>query len=214
VAADGDVIRVDRPVSDEILILASTSPRRRELLERVGVAIEVMAPDVDEAARPGEAPAAYVRRVAAAKAAAVARRAPGRWVLAADTVVEIDGDILGKPDGADAARAVLERLSGRVHRVLTAFALRAPDGGELVREVVTDVSFRLIGDDELAAYVRAGEWQDKAGGYAAQGIAGAFVAAVRGSFSNVVGLPLADVLEELARAGGPAADFGRGVPAR
>ena len=213
-AADADAIGVDQPVSGRTLILASTSPRRRDLLERVGVAIEVMAPDVDEATRAGEEPAAYARRVAATKAAAVAGRAPGRWVLAADTVVEIDGAILGKPDGADAARAMLERLSGRVHRVLTAFALRSPDGGQIVREVVTEVVFRPIRADELAAYVGAGEWQDKAGGYAAQGIAGAFVASVRGSFSNVVGLPLADVLEELARAGGPVADFARGVPAR
>jgi septum formation protein len=211
VVADG--AGVDRRAADGTLILASTSPRRRELLERVGVAIEVMAPDVDEAARAGESPVAYVRRVAAAKAAAVAGRAPGRWVLAADTVVEIDGDILGKPADADGARIMLDRLSGRVHRVLTAFALHAPDGGEIVREVVTDVSFRLIRADELDAYLDAGEWQGKAGAYAAQGIAGAFVAAVRGSFSNVVGLPLADVLEELAAAGGPTADFGRGVPA-
>jgi septum formation protein len=201
------------PSRDRPLILASTSPRRRELLERVGVSIEIVAPEIDESALAGEEPAAYVRRVAAAKSAAVAGRAPDRWVLAADTVVVIDGDILGKPDGPAGARAMLSRLSARTHRVITAFALRAPGGDEAVREVVTEVSFRALGGDDIAAYLRSGEWRGKAGAYAAQGIAAAFVSGVRGSFSNVVGLPLSDVLEELARAGGPAPDYARGVPA-
>jgi len=183
------------------------------MLERVGLAIEVMSPDADETALAGEEPVAYARRVAAAKAAAVAARAPGRWVLAADTVVEIDGDILGKADGAAGAHAMLSRLSGRTHRVVTAFALWTPAGDQILRDVTTDVVFRALTADEIAAYVRSGEWQNKAGAYAAQGIAGAFVTALRGSFSNVVGLPLSDVLEELARAGGPAPDHARGVPA-
>lgn len=205
---------MESPLSDDRrLILASASPRRRELLERVGLPIEVRAPDVDESAHAGELPAAYARRVAAAKAAAVAARAPGRWVLAADTVVAIDGDILGKPDGAAGAHAMLSRLSGRAHQVITAFALRSPSGAEAVREVATEVYFRALGADDIAAYVRSGEWRDKAGAYAAQGIAAAFVARVGGSFSNVVGLPLSDVLDELARAGGPVPDYGRGVPA-
>jgi septum formation protein len=203
---------VDRPSAEGTLILASTSPRRRELLERIGMSIEVMGPDTDETARAGEQPSAYARRIAAAKAQAVAGRAPGRWVLAADTVVEIDGDILGKPDGAAGARAMLTRLAGRTHRVVTAFALHAPTGAPLVREVATEVAFRAMSGDEIAAYLGSGEWRDKAGAYAAQGIAGAFVASLRGSFSNVVGLPLCEVLEELARAGGPAPDYARGVP--
>ena len=176
------------------------------------MAIQVMAPETDETARSGEQPSAYARRVAAAKAQAVAARAPGRWVLAADTVVEVDGDILGKPDGAAGAQAMLGRLSGRTHRVVTAFALHAPAGAPVVREVATEVAFRAIDGDEIAAYLRSGEWRDKAGAYAAQGIAGAFVASLRGSFSNVVGLPLCEVIEELARAGGPAPDYARGVP--
>src|SRR5688572_7186478 len=114
------------------LILASGSPRRRELLERVGIAIEVRPPDIDESVHPGEHAAAYARRVASEKAAAVAQAAPGRWVLAADTVVEVGGAILGKAaDGAEAA-AMLEQLSGQVHRVITAFCLRGPAGA--VRE--------------------------------------------------------------------------------
>ena len=202
-----------RETTDDRLILASSSPRRRELLERIGVALEVIAPGVDETPLAGEQPVAYARRIAAGKAAAVAGRAPDRWVLAADTVVEIDGDILGKADGPDQARAMLERLSGRVHRVVTAFALRGPGGHELVRDVATEVQFRALRADEIAAYLLTGEWRDKAGAYGAQGIAAAFVSSLRGSFTNVVGLPLAEVVEELARAGAAAPDLARGEPA-
>jgi septum formation protein len=202
-----------RPPADGPLILASTSPRRRELLERIGLAIDVMSPDADETVLAGEEPVAYARRVASTKAAAVAGRAPGRWVLAADTVVEIDGDILGKADGAAGAHAMLSRLAGRTHRVVTAFSLWTPAGHRVLRDVTTDVSLRPLTADDIAAYVRSGEWQDKAGAYAAQGIASAFVTGMRGSFTNVVGLPLSDVLDELARAGGPSPDYGRGVPA-
>ena len=195
------------------MILASASPRRRELLERVGLALEVVPADVDETPVAGEEPTAYARRVARAKAAAVASRAPGRWVLAADTVVELDGEILGKPGGPGEAAAMLGRLSGRSHRVVTAFALRAPSGDEVTRAVATEVAFRAAGSDEIASYVRTGEWRDKAGAYAAQGIAAAFVIRVSGSFTNVVGLPLAEVIEELARAGAAVPSYERGAPA-
>jgi septum formation protein len=133
-------------------------------------------------------------------------------VLAADTVVEIDGDILGKAGDPAAALAMLERLSGRAHRVVTAFVLRGPGGRTVSREVATEVVLREVAGEELAAYVRAGEWQGKAGAYAAQGMAAAFVAAVRGSFTNVVGLPLVEVLEELVRVGAASPDYVAGIP--
>jgi septum formation protein len=204
---------VRNPEEREPLVLASASPRRRDLLERVGVPIEVVPADVDESRRPSEPPIAYARRVAQSKAEEIARRMPGRWVLAADTVVEVDGEVLGKPSDADDAARMWRRLSGRSHQVITAFALRGPGDREVVREVATEVCFRAAGPDEIAAYLRAGEWRGKAGGYAAQGMAAAFVSAVRGSFTNVVGLPLVEVLEELVRAGAAAPDYDRGVPA-
>jgi septum formation protein len=199
--------------ADRELILASSSPRRRELLERIGIAIQVMPADVDETPRPGEPPAECALRLARTKAAAVADRGAGHWVLAADTIVEIDGALLGKASGADEATAMLRRLSGRTHRVVTAFALRGPAGEEIARQVVTEVDFRPLAPGEIAAYVRAGEWRDKAGAYAVQGMAAAFVSEVRGSITNVMGLPLAEVVAELAAAGAAAADFEGGEPA-
>jgi septum formation protein len=212
-AASDYTRRVEHADEREPLVLASGSPRRRELLARVGVAVEVMPPDVDESRRPEGAPLPYVRRVARSKAAAVARRLPDRWVLAADTIVEVDGEILGKPSDAADARRMWELMAGRSHQVITVFALRGPGSREVVREVATEVIFRAASPDEIAAYLRAGEWRDKAGGYAAQGMAAAFVSGVRGSFTNVVGLPLVEVLEELARVGAAGPDYERGVPA-
>jgi septum formation protein len=189
------------------LILASASPRRRELLERVGLALEVCPADVDETPLPGEPPRAYVARVARAKAQAIAR--PGAWVLAADTTVTIDGAILGKAaDGAEAA-AMLRRLSGRVHEVITAFTLL----GDAARDevVASEVAFVPLDEPTIAAYVASGEWRGKAGAYAVQGIGAALVREVRGSVTNVIGLPLAEVLAALRAAGGPAPDLARGI---
>lgn len=212
------------------LILASASPRRRELLTRVGLDVEVIPADLDETPLAGETPTACARRLARDKARAVAAlpAATGRWVLAADTVVELDGTSLGKPDDAEHAAAMLARLAGRAHRVITAFALAGPasdaaasavptasaaPGDLAVDAVSTDVVMRAITPAEMAAYVESGEWRGKAGGYAAQGIAAAFIAEVRGSFTNVVGLPLSQVLEALARAGAAGPDLARGRPA-
>ena len=189
------------------LILASASPRRRELLERVGLALEVRPADVDETPLPGEPPRAYVARVARAKAQAIAR--PGTWVLAADTTVTIDGAILGKAaDGAEAA-AMLRRLSGRVHEVITAFTLL----GDAARDevVASEVAFVALDEPTIAAYVASGEWRGKAGAYAVQGIGAALVREVRGSVTNVIGLPLAEVLAALRATGGPAPDLARGI---
>lgn len=198
------------------LILASASPRRRELLARAGVPFEVAPADVDERQLPGETPEAHVARVAGDKATAAAARRPDAWVLAADTIVVLEGDVLGKAQDAAEATRMVARLAGRTHRVMTATCLLPPAGhaGPARRfTVTTEVEMRPLAPAEVAAYVQSGEWQGKAGAYAAQGIAAAFVSAVRGSFTNVVGLPLSEVLVELARGGAPAGDLARGVPA-
>lgn len=197
------------------LLLASASPRRRELLERVGVAIEVRPADVDESPLTGEGPEAYVTRIARAKATAVARR-PGQWVLAADTTVTIDGEILAKAETPEAAAAMLRPLAGRVHQVHTAFVLLGDrDGREALRaELVTsDVLMTAFDEATLADYVASGDWRGKAGAYALQGIAAALVREVRGSVTNVIGLPLAEVLDALREVGGPAPRFAAGKPA-
>jgi septum formation protein len=183
-----------------MLVLGSASPRRAALLREMGVPFVVCASDVPEAPFPGEAPAAFAARAARDKGAAVARLRPHAWVLAADTVVAVGGEILGKPrDDAD-ARRMLRLLAGRGHEVLTAVALYAPGGA--CREtlvVATRVSFRDLADAEIAAYVASGEPADKAGAYAIQGGAAPFVGAVEGSYSNVVGLPVDEVHALLRR---------------
>jgi len=183
------------------LVLASASPRRRELLARAGVRFDALAADVDESVRPGEAPRAYAARVAADKASAGRRARPDAWVLAADTIVVVGDAILGKADGpADAAR-MLARLSGRRHVVMTATCLLGPDAAATRRLVETEVEFRALGAGEIDSYVAGGEWQGKAGAYAAQGRAAAFITAIHGSYTNVVGLPLAETLADLVRLG-------------
>jgi len=197
------------------LLLASASPRRREMLERVGLAIEVQPPDVDETAHDGEAPDVYVARIARSKAIAIARRGE-RWVLAADTTVTLDGAILGKAESAEHAARMLRTLSGRSHRVLTAFVLVGErDGQACVREglVATEVEMVELDAGTLADYVASGEWRGKAGAYAIQGIGAALVGAVRGSVTNVAGLPLAEVLAALREVGGPLPRFTAGTPA-
>lgn len=196
------------------LVLASASPRRRELLQRAGVTFEVIEADVDEAMLAAEAPRAYAARVARAKAHTIAARRPDAWVLGADTIVVLAGEVLGKAaDDAEAAH-MIARLAGRSHQVTTAVCLLAPSNVE-EREiaVTTEVVLAPLDDREVAAYVATGEWRGKAGAYAAQGIAGAFVRELRGSYTNVVGLPLAEVLALLRAAGAPGADLARGTPA-
>ena len=175
-------------------VLASASPRRAELLRAAGFTFDVVVADVDETVHPGESADAYVRRVAAAKARAVTARVPGRRVLAADTTVVVDGEILGKPvDAAEAAR-MLRRLSGRTHQVLTGVCL---DGACEVES--SDVEFVPLSGEEIAWYVASGEPMDKAGAYAIQGLAARFISGIRGSYSNVVGLPIARVYAMLKR---------------
>ena len=181
------------------LMLASTSPRRREILETLGIDFTIVVVDVDEDVRAGESPEDMVLRLAAAKAEAAAV-APGSLVLGADTAVVVDGEILGKPRDEADALAMLARLSGRVHRVLTGVALRGPHGTRSILSE-TDVQFREIGRDEALAYWHSGEPQDKAGGYAVQGLGGIFVERIRGSYSGVVGLPVFETVALLREAG-------------
>jgi nucleoside triphosphate pyrophosphatase len=178
-------------------VLASGSPRRRELLGRLGLAFAVAVPHVDETPSPGERPVDLVRRLAVAKAAAVA----GDPVLAADTIVDVDGETLGKPGDADEARRMLRRLSGRSHRVHTAVAVRSGEQVE-VDVVTTIVTFVALQPAVIEWYVATGEPLDKAGAYAVQGTGGVFVERIRGSVSNVVGLPLATVATLLERVTG------------
>jgi septum formation protein len=182
------------------LVLASASPRRAELLRAAGFHIEVVPAEVDEALLPGEAPEAYVARVARDKAAAVACRKIGNPVLAADTAVVLDGEILGKPSDDAHARSMLERLSGRTHDVLTGVRLSV-DGRGFEAVERTRVRFLPITADEIAWYIASGEPRDKAGGYAIQGLASRFVDWVEGSYTNVVGLPVATVHRLLRQAG-------------
>ena len=181
-------------------ILASASPRRRELLAAAGLLGEVDPVDVDERPEPGEAPARYVERVARLKAEAGSARHPARLVLAADTVVVVDDAMLGKPvDDEDAARMLL-LLSGRVHRVLTGVAISRA-GRTLVHVEATTVRVNPLSEEEIAWYVRTGEPRDKAGAYAIQGRAAAFVRHLAGSHSGVMGLPLHETAVLMRRFG-------------
>ncbi|PCI48383.1 MAG: septum formation protein Maf [Oceanospirillales bacterium] len=174
-----------------MLILASGSPRRRELLAQIGVRFEVDVADIDEAPEASEVAQAYVERLALEKARVVAARHTDAVVLGADTSVIIDGEILGKPlDEADAA-TMLARLAGRTHQVLTAVALVNGERA-LVRSVITQVHFRSLSEEEIQCYVATGEPSDKAGSYGIQGFGAVLVDAIEGSYSNVVGLPLTE----------------------
>ncbi len=175
--------------SHQKFILASASPRRLALLQQIGYPPDIVAPaDVDETPRKDEPPAALALRLALEKAAVVARLHPEALILAADTVVACGRRILPKAETEEEVRACLTLLSGRRHRVYGGIALRAPDGKLWQRSVVTMVKFARLSDDDLAAYIASGDWKGKAGGYAIQGPAGAFVSAINGSYTNVVGL--------------------------
>jgi septum formation protein len=184
------------------LILGSASPRRKELLAQLGIVPDaVLPPDIDEDPRKGELPRPYCARMAAEKAAAV-QAGEDDVVLCADTTVALGRRILGKPADAGQAAEFLTLLGGRRHEVITAVAVRR--GARLwTREVISVVRFKRLSDAELNGYLACGEWQGKAGGYAIQGRAGAFVPWMQGSFTGVVGLPVAETAVLLAAAGWP-----------
>jgi len=184
------------------LVLASGSPRRRQLLDMLGVEHRVVPPDVDEARRGSEAPADYVVRLARDKARLIAAREPQALVLAADTTVVLGSDLFGKPETAGEAVEMLRRLSGRTHQVYTGVAL-AGGGREEAALDVSDVTFRPLTDAAIADYVATGEPMDKAGAYAIQGRGAALIEGIRGDFFGVMGLPLRLVLELLERFGRP-----------
>lgn len=183
------------------LILASESPRRRELLSALGVPFRVAPSGVDETPLPGEPPARFVRRAALDKGMEIAGRHPSAWVLSADTIVVADGRILGKPRDRAEARRMLSLLAGRDHRVYTSVCLLCEAKG--YRDAgteVTRVRFRPLTPAEVAAYARTGECDDKAGAYAAQGAGMLLIDRIAGSFTNVVGLPMARVVAMLKKA--------------
>jgi len=184
------------------IVLASSSPRRQELLRQVGVSFVIDAPEVDEHVREPLAPANLVEQLALRKARTVARRHPGRIVLGADTIVVVDGEVLGKPaDRADAV-AMLERLSGRSHQVLTGVAV-VQDGRELVEHEETVVRFAPLTREQVEWYVSTGEPMDKAGAYGIQGRAAALISGISGDYYNVVGLPLYRTIQMLSQFGHP-----------
>jgi septum formation protein len=185
-----------------VLLLASASPRRRELLLQLGVAHSVRAADLDETPQAAETARAYVQRMACSKAAAVRQIEPSLPVLGADTAVVLDGVIYGKPTGREAALAMLAQLSGRAHEVLTAVALA--DAREVSFAInVSRVRFRALSDAECRDYWDSGEPADKAGAYAIQGFAAAFIESLHGSYSGVMGLPLFETANLLRAAGVP-----------
>ncbi len=182
------------------LILASASPRRIELLQLMGLCFEVLPSGIDEVFQRGETPREHVLRLSEEKALAVARRHPEDWVLGADTIVIIAGEVLGKPGSVAEAREMLEKLSGREHEVFTGFSIVRQKTGILIREVVeSSVLFREITSDEMEWYIGSHEPYDKAGAYAVQGMGAFFIREIRGSYTNVMGLPLCEVVDALKR---------------
>jgi len=200
-------------ILNSLIYLASASPRRSQLLDQIGVQHLVRPASIDESPSPGEAPADYVTRLARTKAeVAWSRLAEGerRPVLGADTTVAIDGVMLGKPGSATEGLGMLRQLSGKTHQVHTAVALRSPSGLDS-RVSVSDVTFRQLEDQECRAYWESGEPLDKAGGYAVQGLAAVFITRIAGSYSGIMGLPLAETSELLIAIGWR--PFGSTLPA-
>ncbi len=186
------------------LLLASASPRRAEILRSLGIPFTARPVDIPEEPLPGETAEAAAVRLAAEKASAAAGREPAAWVLAADTLVFIDGAILGKPRDPDEAAAMLRRLSGREHGVVTAVCLRRGAGPARGAAEISRVRFAPLADDEIAWYVATGEPRDKAGAYGVQGLGARFIEEIHGSFTNVMGLPARTVYRLLRASPDPA----------
>ncbi len=184
------------------LILASKSPRRYELLKQVGLDFDVIPSGIEEDYIKGESPRKHVLRLAEAKALDVGNQHPDRWVVAADTIVYVDHSILGKPKSREEAKKMLRRLSGKGHRVITGFSVRHFEKGKGDRGAVqTSVKVKKLTPAEMEWYVETGEPFDKAGGYAVQGIGSFMIESIEGSYTNVVGLPLCELIEMLSRLG-------------
>ncbi len=194
----------------QLLVLASASSRRLALLEQVGIEPDALRPaSIDETPKKGEPPRTYAQRLARSKATTSKQRLErdpelsGAYVLAADTVVSVNRRIIGKPEYLNEAASALQTLSGRSHRVFTSVCLITNNGSIRSRTVETRVRFKRLSREEIDSYLASGEWRGKAGGYAIQGIAGAFVQKIVGSYTNVVGLPLIEVVQLLTGEGFP-----------
>ena len=184
------------------LILASKSPRRRYLLEKAGLKFTVIPRKVDENSVILSAPDAYVKSLAEAKAGDISNRYPDSWIIGADTIVFVDNTILGKPASRDEARAMLKSLSAKTHQVHTGYCICRKTTGRFISEcVTTDVSFKKLSAKEIDWYIKSGEPFDKAGAYAIQGIGTFLVKRINGSYTNVIGLPVCEVLEYLIKEG-------------
>jgi len=184
------------------LILASESPRRYELLKQVGLDFDVIPSGIEEDYIKGESPRKHVLRLAEAKALDVGNQHPDRWIIAADTIVCVDHSILGKPKSREEAKKMLRRLSGKGHRVLTGFSVHHLKKRKGDREAVqTAVRVKKLTQAEMEWYIRTGEPFDKAGGYAVQGIGSFMIESIKGSYTNVVGLPIYELIQMLSRLG-------------
>jgi septum formation protein len=184
------------------LILASASPRRIELLSLMGLQFDIIPGNVDESFMNGETPKEHVLRLSVEKARKTSVQYPDAWVMGADTIVAINGEVLGKPRTSDEAKEMLGKLSGQTHTVFTGFTVIKKSEDILISEAVdSSVRFRRIPEDEMAWYVALEEPYDKAGGYAVQGMGAFFIREIRGSYTNVMGLPLCEVVDVLKRIG-------------
>ena len=184
-----------------MIVLASASPRRQEILRNAGVKFVVQPADIDETISPGESPRACAERLAREKAHVVAQQKPADFILAADTIAVVDGEILGKPRDTEDAARMLRLLLGRAHEVITGVCLIGPGGVENVQSERTLVAMSEIGEKEIQAYIETGEPMDKAGAYAIQGIASRWIPRIEGDYFNVVGLPMALVWRMLRERG-------------
>lgn len=191
-----------KPDKHPKLILASKSPRRRYLLKQAGLEFSVIPSTLDENSIPLTSPESYVRRLAETKAEEISQQYPESWVIGADTIVFINDTILGKPSSRKEAREMLKSLSGKTHQVLTGYCIRREITNRAFSETVkTDVCFKELTEVEINWYIRSGEPFDKAGAYAIQGIGTFLVKRINGSYTNVVGLPVCEVLEFLIKEG-------------
>jgi septum formation protein len=193
---------MQKPKEDPLLILASKSPRRDYLLNQAGLSFVVIPSRVDESAFTKTSPDSFVKTLAEAKAKQVSDDYPESWVIGADTVVMIDNTILGKPNSRAEARVMLQRLSGKIHQVYTAYCIRCKSRKRNFSEVIkTDVRFKNLTDEEIEWYIHTEEPFDKAGSYAIQGLGTFLVKSINGSYTNVVGLPVCEIIEFLIKEG-------------
>jgi len=190
------------PGEDPVLILASKSPRRRYLLEKAGLSFSVIPSNIDETTVPLSPPEVYVRVLSEAKAESIAKRYPEKWVIGADTIVLKDGAVLGKPGSIDEARSMLKQLSGQTHEVFTGYSIVCKAKNRKFSETVqTEVFFKNLTHEEIEWYIHTKEPFDKAGAYAIQGLGTFLVKRINGSYTNVVGLPVCEVIEFLIKEG-------------